>query len=119
MDDKRRHQRYHCSKRRNFIANYENSDGLIGEVVDFSRSGICIDSNNDLTNSKAIRLVLQFLGLTQQVPASVEIVWSKPKDQGYTYGAKFTDIDAANKFDILDILYKDWLESLKSDPVGV
>jgi hypothetical protein len=113
MEERRRHQRYDSSKRK-FVAQQENREGVIGEVKDFSRSGISFDSKAELGKNKEIKLDLQLNGLEQKIPASVQILWSKNNPEGFTYGAKFTNISPESRFDIMDLLYQDWRKALNS-----
>ncbi|MFH1621551.1 MAG: PilZ domain-containing protein [Candidatus Omnitrophota bacterium] len=109
MEEKRRHQRYGCNERK-FVARYNNADKAIGEVNNFSRSGISFDSKDNL--EKEVKLDLEINGLEQKLPASVEIVWSKKTADSNTYGAKFTSISPESKFYVLDLLYQDWRKNL-------
>ncbi|MBL7130120.1 MAG: PilZ domain-containing protein [Candidatus Omnitrophica bacterium] len=115
MEDRRKHQRYGCCSERKFIAKYENKDRMLGEVKDFSRSGISFDSKEDLNKEKEVKLDLQISGIDQKAPASIQILWSKQNPEGHTYGARFINISPESKFDIMDLLYQDWRKTLNFD----
>ena len=54
MEEKRRHQRYGGSKQIKFIAKYENKNRILGEIKDFSRSGISFNSKDHLKKDNQI-----------------------------------------------------------------
>ena len=114
MEDRRKHQRYGSSNDRKFVAQHKNKDNLIGDVKDFSRSGISFDSKEEIKKDKELKLDLQIIGIDQRVPADIQVLWSKSSPEGHTYGARFTNISPENKFDIMDLLYQDWRKSLTS-----
>lgn len=113
MEERRRHQRYGSNKRK-FVAQYENKENVIGKVKDFSRSGISFDSKEELTQDRQVKLDLSINGLEQKIPASIQILWSKNNPENNTYGARFTNISAESRFDIMDLLYQDWRKSFNS-----
>ena len=113
MEERRRHQRY-GSKKRSFLAKYENNENVIGEVKDFSRSGISFDSKEELAKDREVKLDLSINGLEQKIPASIQILWTKNNPGNNTYGARFTNISPENRFDIMDLLYQDWRKSFNS-----
>ena len=115
MEERRRHQRYGSSRDRNFVAQYENNNKVLGQIKDFSRSGISFDSKEELARDAEVKLDLRINGLQQKVPASVEILWAKPNPEGFTYGAQFTNISPENRSDIMDLLYQDWRNNLDSE----
>jgi len=108
MEEKRKYPRYSCSKDRKFVAVYENTDRLVGEVNDFSRQGMCISSKDPLREKEDMKIVLQMSGLKNRIPATIEIAWIKPHSSIFIYGAKLVKISPASKFDIMDLLYQDW-----------
>jgi phosphopantetheine adenylyltransferase len=108
MEERRKYPRYICSKDRKFVAVYENTDRLIGEVRDFSRQGMCFSSPDPLREKEDIKIVLQMSGLKNKIPATIEIVWVKPQSSISVYGARLVKISPASKFDIMDLLYHDW-----------
>jgi hypothetical protein len=115
MEDRRKHQRYGCSGNRRFVAKYMNEDRMLGEVRDFSRSGISFSSQDLILAESQINLDLQISGLEKKIPAGIQIVWSKQNPHGYTYGAKLTSIDVESKIEILDLLYEDWRKIVKAE----
>lgn len=115
MEDRRRHQRYGSGSERKFVVQRDNKDSVLGEVKDFSRSGIAFDSKEELNKDNEVKLDLQLIGLEQKVPASIQILWSKNNPKGFTYGARFTNISPESRFDIMDLLYQDWRKTLNSE----
>jgi hypothetical protein len=113
MDDRRKHQRLGSVSDRRFIIKYEDKDVVLGEVKNFSRSGISFDSKEKLDEGKELRVDLHISGLNQKVPANMQIIWSKPSADGYTYGVRFTNISPENRYEILDLLYLDWRSQIK------
>jgi hypothetical protein len=114
MQEKRKYPRYICSPERKFIAVYHNTDRQVGDVKDFSRSGIGLVCEDPLKDNEKIMLQLQIKGLGQKIPAVIQIVWSRPQEKNYTYGARLMQISPSSKFDIMDLLYQDWKRHTQS-----
>ena len=117
MEEKRRHPRYGCSRYRSFIAKYEDKNRVIGEIRNFSRSGLSFNSNDNLKNEEELDLSLKISGLDKEAPAKIQILWSKQNPDKSDYGARLVDMNPESKFDIMDLLYQDWRKSLGSDPL--
>ena len=111
MEEKRRHQRYSSGAQRRFVAKYVNNR-FLGEVRNFSRGGISFDSNDPLEKENLIKLQLQISGLDKDIPATIEILWSRQKSDGYTYGARLINVNPESKIEILDLLYQDWKQKV-------
>ncbi|MDD5618183.1 MAG: PilZ domain-containing protein [Candidatus Omnitrophica bacterium] len=108
MEEKRKYPRYVCGEQRKFVAVYDNTDRVVGDIQDFSRGGIRFASRDPLDEKGQIKLLLQIAGLIPKVPAVIQIVWSKQEDANYIYGAEFLQINPGGKFDIMELLYQDW-----------
>ncbi|NQU19571.1 PilZ domain-containing protein [bacterium] len=115
MQERRKYPRYGCCARRKFVARYENKNKVMGEIKDFSRGGIFFISKERLRKKSQLRLDLQISGLNQKIPASIQILWSEGKPGKYAYGARLTNISPGSKFDIMDLLYQDWIKTLGSN----
>lgn len=115
MEEKRKYNRFNCSRERRFIAKYENQDRVFGEVNDFSRSGISFNSGALLNKEDELILDLQISGLEQKIPANIQILWAKRESWGYAYGARLINISPEDKFEIMDLLYQDWKKDQKNN----
>ena len=108
MKENRKYPRYNCGKNRKFVAVYENTDRVIGEIKDFSRKGLRFISKDPLKEEAEIKIILQMSGIQPKVPTTIQIAWVKPQTGVCVYGARLVKISQAAKFDIMDLLYQDW-----------
>src|ERR1017187_7240519 len=85
----------------------KTDDGKIamGEAVDVSGGGLRLDSHNDLAvGDRGTAQVRIGTGEVLRVP--VEVTWRNQVDKGeYVYGVTFTDINAADRFALLEAIY--------------
>lgn len=133
MEERRKYPRYGCHEKRRLIAKYEGKNRILGQVIDFSRSGISFASKSRLKKDKEVKLDLHISGLSQKMPATIQVVWigqksgeftplEKTTDRGrnsltgFTYGARLVSLSPSSKFDILDLLFQDWRNTLKTSP---
>ena len=113
MKERRRYQRFGCSQDRQF--KLIQRQRLFGAIKDFSRGGLSFLCKERLKKNQQLSLNLELEGLERNVPAGVQVVWSKPRSGKYAYGAQFTNILPEDKFEIMDLLYRDWKSTLSAD----
>ena len=113
MEERRRHQRFESSQERPF--NAKQNGHFLGAVRNFARGGLSFISKEELNDKEKLNLELELEGLGRGVSLAAEILWSRNQAEGFAYGAKFNNILPEDKFDILDLLYRDWREKIPSD----
>ena len=112
-EERRRHQRYSRLSSRKFIIKFQKKNKVLGQVKDFSRSGISFYSDVKPSKLRKIKVFFEISGLEKKIPAIIKVLRRVPSQQGYFCAARLIDIYPDNKFEILDLLYKDWRKSLK------
>ena len=100
-ENKRAHKRlpaYHLVK-----YSLEPSKTGLGKVItyakDISAGGLCLLVDEDFPLSQAIRLNIQFPGISQPIRCLAKVVWKKfiKGAKKYRIGLKFTDIDGLSR----------------------
>jgi c-di-GMP-binding flagellar brake protein YcgR len=116
MDDRRKFLRFDLpidveAKSTNIAGDY-----AIGVCNDFSREGMSLVSGDfNFDPNTSLELKLQLPTQEKYITASGDVVWKKKIDDKWRAGLKITNIDKANKGDLLDYAYDKWLAKMRSN----
>ena len=111
MKDKRRFIRFNAPLRVEFSLEGRINVPRRGETIDFSREGMKVfipSFNFSHKNTTDLKLYLP----NRLAPVSVKgaIKWVKSRDSGWELGMKIAKIDSREKSEILDYVYKCWVD---------
>ncbi len=93
------------------------SERASGAIKDFSREGLCLESQNlDMSVNAAIELMVRHPRKDTLVQILGDIKWSERSGTSCLAGIKIKEMDREAKGDILDYAYTLWLDRNRNHP---
>lgn len=110
-DERRKFKRFNVSLGVEFKTSEESDQYVVGITKNFSRSGLCIESQAfDHTPRAAMELKVKLPHQDKYVSILGEIAWSDSVDNRCWLGINLTEMDKEAKSLILDHAYNLWLD---------
>jgi len=108
QEERRKYPRFFCPNDKFCSFRLKGEREFSGNIMNISRDGIAFSSPKALKSDSIIDMSLTYSDIERQIPSKVEVIWSRPSKVINSYGAKFVDIQAEDKADLLDFFYEDW-----------
>ena len=111
--EKRKNPRFVSRKPEEYPVNFGDQK-LRSYLSDFSRNGISLKSSGPLEQNKIYHFEIWVTALEKPVTCKAHVMWSRGETNTdhYTSGARILQMDPSSKFDLLDVLYKDWKQKV-------
>ena len=95
------------------------SDYSSGEIVNFSRTGFCLKSDNISFNmDDTVEFIVKLPTKETFAPILGEIKWTHNSNDTFTAGISIKKMNKGDKCDILDNCYDLWLESARNGNIS-
>jgi hypothetical protein len=108
-EDRRRHQRYAVTARRDCPLLYAGTSQVAGRIADVSRRGLRVVADAPIDEAQGNSFVIRSSWIPHDIPVTASLVWKDAFNGKSNYGAHVQRMNSEDIFDLLDCLYEDWL----------
>lgn len=114
LDERRNFKRFDIPLNVEFKDSNSLEGSLMGLTINFSRSGLCLESNTAATDiSEVTELKIQLPEKETYVTAVCDVAWQIRVDDKFMMGVKIMAMDKEAKNEILQHAYDLWLEKMR------
>ena len=112
MQERRRYPRFNCPSNKFCSYRFEEEKDFSGNIMNISRGGITFSSLKALRGNSVVNLNLTYIDIEKQIFLKIKIIWSHHGKILHTYGARFINILAEDKANLLDGFFEDWKKKI-------
>ena len=115
LDEKRSFKRFDIPLDVEFKISNSSDKFLTGKTINFSRTGLCLESNAIAPNIKDVTEIKIKLPEKETYTTAVcDVAWQKRVDDKFLMGIKLMAMDKEAKNEILQYAYDQWLIQMRS-----
>ena len=115
LDEKRSFKRFDIPLDVEFKISNSSDKFLTGKTINFSRTGLCLESNAIAPNIKDVTEIKIKLPEKETYTTAVcDVAWQKRVDDKFLMGMKLMAMDKEAKNEILQYAYDQWLIQMRS-----
>ena len=115
LDEKRSFKRFDIPLDVEFKISNSSDKFLTGKTINFSRTGLCLESNAIAPNIKDVTEIKIKLPEKETYTTAVcNVAWQKRVDDKFLMGIKLMAMDKEAKNEILQYAYDQWLIQMRS-----
>jgi hypothetical protein len=111
INDRRKFKRFDVSLGVEFKTSKESDRYLVGITKNFSRNGLCFESEAiDLSSKEPLELKVELPHQDTYVSVSGKVAWKEQFEDRCWIGIELRDMNKEAKSQILDYAYDQWVE---------
>ncbi len=118
LDERRSFKRFDIPLDVEFKISNSSEKYLMGKTVNFSRTGLCLESNAIAPDIKEVtELKIKLPEQDLYTTAVCDVAWQKRVDDKFMMGIKLMAMDKEAKNEILQYAYDLWLKKMRGEKV--
>ena len=114
LDERRSFKRFDIPLEVEFKISNSTEKFLVGRTINFSRTGLCLESNSIAPDIKEVtELRIKLPEKDTFTTAVCDVAWQKNVDEKFMMGIKLMAMDKEAKNEILQYAYNMWLSKMR------
>jgi len=115
-EEKRRNPRFACLDKNRFQVASAGEEQP-GYLLNFSRDGLAFETHQTPPEKSEYAFTISGRGLSSPIAGSARIAWVSAGDmqKRWMCGARITQMQTADKIDLIEILYQDWKSTIENN----